>query len=135
MSKLYYSKGDLVVVNSFGNRVFEVVGYKYTAEDEIYYRLDSVVGERTIQAISHETMLVCEAEFSKKYILMLDKKGNAPSNVNGLPNMDYILDEISKIKSAEKVMGELTDELAEELSALKELATEISGINNTSKQA
>lgn len=77
--------GDLCVVDGYGRRVWEVVGYTREQSymdrvysEEIIYNLTCTITPEWIIGVQSDTTLVCRAEYAFEYIMYLNGEGLPP---------------------------------------------------------
>lgn len=136
--------GDLVTVNGFGNRVWRVDSSTQKtsikgndSKSSVMYILSCVISNEYHTAEQANIFLVCKASFANTYLDRLDKAGRPPtrdivdlsakSNRSPSPikysqskRLDVILDEMSKIFSARDLLGELSDNMEDDLYVCEE---------------
>lgn len=79
--------GDLCVVDGYGNRVWEVVGYTFEKSfmegnfyEEIIYNLSCIMSSEWTIGVQEDVQLVCKAKYAYQYVRELNEKGLPPSN-------------------------------------------------------
>lgn len=78
--------GDLCVIEGYGNRVWEVIGYTFEKSymegdfyEEIIYNLACVMTSEWTIGIQEDVQLVCRAKYAIHYIRQLNGQGLPPS--------------------------------------------------------
>lgn len=79
-------EGDLCVLDGYGNRVWEVVGFTFQKSqmsgkvtEEIIYDLSCITSTEWNIGTQSETELVCKAAYAYQYVKELDDEGLPPS--------------------------------------------------------
>lgn len=79
-------EGDLCVLDGYGSRVWEVVGFTFEkssmggrVNEEIIYNLSCIMSTEWNIGVQSETELVCKAAYAYQYVKELDDEGLPPS--------------------------------------------------------
>lgn len=79
-------EGDLCVLDGYGNRIWEVVGFTFEKSsmsgkvtEEIIYNLSCIISTEWNIGVQSETMIVCKAAYAYQYVKELNNQGLPPS--------------------------------------------------------